>query len=115
MNFFIVNGKQYTCTKGFEVISGLTFKSGYAHTDVNFDTNVRSITDLIVFCISKNMSEKEIANTFGIDIVSIMGKVKLAKQKQSQNEKFFVLKGKNVELTDAGQERLRNIPNKGVK
>lgn len=112
MNIFIVNGKQFPATGTFEKLSGLTFKSGVAHTEVNFENNLRSITDLIVCCIASGLSEKEIASKFNIDIVSIQGKVNLKKTKQSQNEKYFELKKGIVCLTDTGHERFNKIVRK---
>lgn len=103
----IINGKVIALPKNLEKLSGYSFKSGLAHTDVDFKTKIRSITDLIIICTSLGLTEKEIAKFANIDVISITGKVKLVNIKSSSKDRFFELKNKDVVLTDIGNQRLK--------
>lgn len=104
MKFCIVNGKQFDVV--IDKLAGLTFKSGLSYNDVDFSTKTRSITDLILICISSGMSEKEISK-FGIDPISVAGKV--SNQITKTKEKFFEIKNKKIVLTDLGKDRISKI------
>lgn len=103
---FTVNEKTYD---GIKELDGFVFKSGLSYQDIDVNTKVRSITDLIIGCIKLGLSEKEIASKFGIDPISVMGKVKLAKTKSSTKDRFFELKNKKVVLTDSGIDRFNSV------
>jgi len=104
MKTFSVNGKSYKADDKFLNIGGLVFKSNVSYLDIDFKSNIRSITDLIIYCISKDMSEKDISNQFDIDLISIQGKVKIKNAKEK--DRFFELKNKKVCLTDKAKDRL---------
>jgi len=106
MKTFSVNSKQFKAENEFEKLNKLCFKSSLSYMDVDFSTNTRSITDLIVFCIGKNLSEKDIASKFNIDLISVQGKVNPKKK-----DGFFELKNKKIVLTEIGKERFVLIPN----
>lgn len=111
--FCIVNGKQIQLNDSQRNISGYSFNSGMSHLDVLKDSKVRSITDLIIAGINFNMTEKEISNQFGIDLVSVNGKVKMVSNKSSSKDRFFELKNKKVILTDKGKDRFVEMFNRG--
>lgn len=101
----MVNGNQIQLNNNQKSISGYSFYSGKSHLDIMEDTKIRSITDLIIAGIQFGMTEKEISNQFGIDLVSINGKVKLVSTKSSSKDRFFEIKNKKVILTDNGKNR----------
>jgi hypothetical protein len=103
---FTVNKKTFD---GIKCLDGFVFESGLSYKDVKTESNIRSITDLIIGCIHSGLSEKEIAKKFNIDVISVMGKVKLSKTKSSTNNRFFELKNKSVVLTDAGLQRFELV------
>lgn len=103
----IINGKVISLPNNLGKLSGYSFKSGLAYTNVDFKTKTRSITDLIIACISLGMKEKEIAKFANIDVISIIGKVKIVNIKSSSKDRFFELKNKEVVLTDSGTQRLK--------
>ena len=111
--FCIINGKTIYLNNNQKNISGYSFNSGVSHLDVLKDSKVRSITDLIIAGINFNMTEKEISNQFGIDLISINGKVKIASNKSSSKDRFFELKNKKIVLTDKGKDRFVEMFNRG--